>query len=422
MHIDIYQDRSVLYSSGKKMVFLEGVQDAATQSNMEKIKNTLEKGYLESLMANVHDYDLSMLDSDTKALIDAIVEKMTSEVGRALLGLTFLQLTIKSIVPSQCIRLHKGSTRKVGFSWKKGISMRTLDKQYNTPFLRKYGLLNLNADGLMMTRSLAENYPYTRLYKAEMRGSFHEWIAVVDGLEDGKIKPIQGLNYLLSLLINRSDKIRNLGEEACWVANAFQEPYECCCKLLVDFYENTRYSARAFEVVIHSFMQAYLEMGFSDLELVPMSQMRSANKKHGNVGDIELKDGHILVESWDAKYGKPYLYEEIGELCDKLEASPGMEVAGFIVNKDADKSADILDRLEEVKLETGVEVKVFNFLEWLDFKLQGVTKEERNVFGHKWLIATAESFARKRLDLAPIDEPCDGWLTDLIAVLKSKNK
>lgn len=60
-------------------------------------------------------------------------------------------MTIKSICPDQSIRLHKGATRRGSFSWVDGISMRTLDRNYNTPFLRKYGLLNVNRDGVFMT-------------------------------------------------------------------------------------------------------------------------------------------------------------------------------------------------------------------------------------------------------------------------------
>lgn len=62
--------------------------------------------------------------------------------------------------------------------------MRTIDSTYNTPFLREHGLLNLNKFGLFMTRSLAENYPYSSLYKAEMRGPFDDWILIVDAIEN----------------------------------------------------------------------------------------------------------------------------------------------------------------------------------------------------------------------------------------------
>lgn len=36
-----------------------------------------------------------------------------------------------------------------------------------------------------------------------------------------------------------------------------------------------------------------------------------------------------------------------------------------------------------------------------------------------WLLALVESFAQRRLDLAPIDEPCDAWINDLIEILSN---
>ena len=88
-----------------------------------------------------------------------------------------MQLVIKSIIPEQSIRLHKGAVKKGTFSWVDGISMRTIDSNYITPFLREESLLNINKYGIMMTRSLAENYPYSKVYKAEMKGPFKEWIS-----------------------------------------------------------------------------------------------------------------------------------------------------------------------------------------------------------------------------------------------------
>ncbi len=35
--------------------------------------------------------------------------------------------------------------------------------------------------------------------------------------------------------------------------------------------------------------------------------MRSANKKHGNIGDLEVLEKSNIIEAWDAKYGKAYL-------------------------------------------------------------------------------------------------------------------
>ncbi|MEL6166858.1 MAG: hypothetical protein AAFR37_25070, partial [Cyanobacteria bacterium J06628_3] len=124
-----------------------------------------------------------------------------------------MQLCIKSIEPAQSIRLHKGSGSKSNFSWQDGIPMRVLDKQYITPVLRKYDLLRLNADGIMMTRSLAENYPYSSVYKANIRGARLEWINLVEAIEIDEINPGIALQYLLSKLLNQAKDFKDLVEQ-----------------------------------------------------------------------------------------------------------------------------------------------------------------------------------------------------------------
>lgn len=419
IHLDVHQDHSVFYNDGKTTVFQEGRQSEAAQHRYSIVTKCLENGYLEKMYNSCATISTDGLDKHLKILIEELVNGITSEVGRVLVGLAFLQITIKSIVPEQSIRLHKGSNRNVGFSWKEGISMRTIDSNYNTPFLREKGLLNINKYGIMMTRSLAENYPYSRLYKAEMRGAFDTWIEIVDTIENGNINYKGALAYMLSLLINKSKKFEEYANKAMQkVAMYKNATMPSVFSLLTNFYNTTRYSARAFEVVIHSFMQVYTEYGYTELELAEMSQMRSANKKHGNVGDIELKSGNYIEEVWDAKYGKSYLYDELGELQDKLEVNPSVSLAGFIVNDTLDLKPEVIERIEEVSTITDTEIKLLTFKDWVDFKLKSVPINKRNEFGRKWLVAIVETFARKRLHIAPIDEPCEDWLRDLLQMIK----
>lgn len=200
MHLDIYKDRSELYYDGKISVFEEGTQTTETSQRYTKITESLESGYLDEVINNLSPIDYEDLTDDNRARLKDLVDGLTSEVGRALVGLSVLQLTIKSIVPEQSIRLHKGGRSSSRFSWKDGLSMRSIDRKYNTPFLRKYDLLSMNRDGVFMTRSLAENYPYSKLYKAEMRGPFKEWVEIVDEIELGSMPGKSGLCYLLTLL------------------------------------------------------------------------------------------------------------------------------------------------------------------------------------------------------------------------------
>lgn len=419
-HLDVYLDRYELHQDDAVTTYYEGFQNEATQKRYEKINTALAKGYLYDVMKELPSVDFSELSDENKNLLKKLVDGITSEVGRALVGVAFLQLTIKSITPEQSIRLHKGATRRGSFSWVDGISMRTIDSNYNTPFLREQGLLNVNKFGVFMTRSLAENYPYSKLYKAEMRGPFKEWIDIVDAIENQSMPAKLGLYYLMAQLKNKSDAFNAMADEAIDLAQKYKDKsFETIKDLMKRFFNETDYSARAFEIVIHGFMQALSESNLiGDLELVPMSQMRSANKKHGNIGDVELKDGRIIVESWDAKYGKPYLRDELEELRDKILTSPGVKVAGFIVDSDVDRRKDVVSRADEIAVETGVDIQLLSFDEWVQYQTKKIAQSELDVIAARWLIAVVESFAQRRPKIAPIDEPCEAWVKDLIEKLK----
>lgn len=420
-HLDVYEDRYELHQDGDKQVFYQGFQNAATQRRYAKINQALADGYLEDKINSISDVDFSGLSEENQTLLRNMVNGITSEVGRALVGLAFLQLTIKSIAPDQSIRLHKGTTRRGSFSWVDGISMRTIDSTYNTPFLREHGLLNLNSYGLFMTRSLAENYPYTTLYKAEMRGPFSDWIAIVDAIEENVIPPELGLCYMMALLQNRSEHFRQMADHACaLLGNHKGKSFIQIENMISRFFNSTEYSARAFEVTMHSLFQAMNELHFlGDADVVPLSQMRSANKKHGNVGDIELTENGVIIESWDAKYGKPYLRDELEELRDKLITHPNVKVAGFVVDSPVDLRRDIVRRKNELEVETATEIYLFSFAEWVDYEISNLTPDQKDELAHRWLTAIVESFAQRRLYAAPIDEPCDAWISDLISIMNT---
>lgn len=416
--LEVYGNRSELYVGESKSVYMEGCQTPNAIGRMQKIVRAFENGFYRKTMSQLQKTISSdALTEEQSDLIKSLVNGVTSEVGRALVGLTCLQLAIKSVEPEQSIRLHKGGRSGSRFSWQEGISMRTLDNTFNTPFLREYGLLKINKDGIMMTRSLAENYPYSALYKAEMRGPVKPWVEIVEAVESDNLPAYPALCLLLSLLKNNSDTFSAKAERTITLAKNLKMSFDDAIKTVTQFYSTTTYSARAFEVVIHSFMQALTEMMLTDGNLVPLSQMRSANKKHGNVGDIELRQGNMIVESWDAKYGKPYLRDELEELNDKLEHHPNVDVAGFIVNTDVDRSSEILERAGEIAIIHECEILLLSFSEWINAKIYGLTDNQLSELAHRWILATVETFGQKRIDIAPIDEPCDAWLDSLSDIL-----
>ncbi len=417
----VFSDRSILQDEdGNQYQYDEGQPTNLAKKRLAAIKHALDNGFLEKIIVECQNPEVKIekIQPEQIEVIKSLVNSVTSEVGRAIVGLTILQLTVKSIIPEQSIRLHKGSAG-AEFSWKEGIPMRVLDKNYITPVLRKYNLLKLNADGFMMTRSLAENYPYSKLYKAAIRGAKIEWMELTDSVEIGTLDSYNALKQLLIFLNNNSEAFKELTNEASKAIEAYikkRPSYKDCFNVVTNFIENSTYSARMFEVALHALFQVLEEEKCLSGFLKPLSQMRSANKKHGNIGDIEvtLTQGNMdIIESWDAKYGKAYLRDELEELNDKLKSHPQTKIAGFVTDQKPNLKDEIRKRIEELELIHETAIPVMEFADWVSTQIEKYELDS-NKIGIKWLTAISESICQKRREIAPIDEPTAEWVQSFI--------
>lgn len=422
----IYEDKSVYENGDASDEFLEGPQSRDAEKRNDLIREKLEGGFLEKIIVGEFENadEIAELEDNRAGLLRSLIDEVTSEKGRALVGLTILQLCIKAICPQQSVRLHKGGRGKTSFSWQQGISMRSLDNGFITPVLRKYGLLTLNKDGFMMTRSLAENYPYTDLYKAKIRGDRESWFKIVDAIEDRSLDPTASLKFFVGLLVNRASDFDELTETCLKNVAAFGEKKSEpeIFDFLVRYVQSQEYGARVFEILIHSFFQTLCDWKLAAGTLKPLSQMRSANKKHGNIGDVELLLRHkspVIIEAWDAKYGKPDLGEEIEEIAEKLTDHPDCELAGFICDLKPNISEEMTARISEIEELHDVDLKLYSFEDFVADKLDKAI--DRDKFYRDWLVAFAESLCKKRRIQAPIDEPCHAWVASLSQALESSD-
>ena len=431
-HLIVYKDRSELVlSDGTTLIFAEGPMSVAARKRYDLIKQTLQSGWLNELISLCRQQpDCVGPDELTEAQrhqMDGLVELLTSQNGRGLVVLMLIQLCIKSIEPGQSIRLHKGGRGGNDFSWCEGISMRTLDSAFITPALREQGLLNLNNDGGFMTRSLAENYPYSQFYKAAIRGARAQWLATVEELETGLLAPLPALRHLLAQLLNRAEQFESLAAQTLNRLAKLRQSNQLAGRkqiesLMLRHMNDSGYAARLMEISMHALMQALQEAdALGDASLVPLSQMRNANKKHGNIGDVELSEGQIIVESWDAKYGKSYLRDELEELDDKLSLHPNVKIAGFVSSVTPDLSREIIERSLEIEEVHGTKIEVLSLEQWTQDQF-GRAVEQNSEIDEKqiaaaWMLAYAESLAQRRVEIAPIDEPCHAWLESLYKLL-----
>lgn len=424
----IYEDRvEFIREDGGQEIYREGTQTEQARERYEAIKTELGEGYLKSRIDRVTDPDTEVsVTAAEKQLknIDSIVDSITSEKGRALSGLLCGQLTIKSIAPNQSVRLHKGSKSSAHFSWKEGISMRTIDSNYIAPTLRDHDLLRVNRDGVMMTRSLAENYPYSRFYKANIRGAQEEWADILDAVEsENGPDPQELLDYLLLSFYNRGERAQEAYESVLSLVAEVTErgvTQRDATRIITEHVTQSTHAARIFEVALHSLFQVKednsgLPLGY---ELKPLTQMRSANKKHGNIGDLEIvaknSEGRRRIkEAWDAKYGLRDLATEIKEVGDKLSNHPETEVVGLVTSEPVEASYDELIRRIESKHDVD-----FQLIDVDSFVRTQFEEHGDHLSPEEWIVAYAESLCQKRRDRAPIDEPTRKWVESLGELLQ----
>jgi hypothetical protein len=424
-YLKVNEDSSELvYEGGSTIAFKEGKPNSDAIARLAKIKAGFKNGFLDRSLKKSETFKSSkLLTSEIKTVCDELVDGVSQELGRALMGISILQMAIKAIEPSQSIRLHKGGSGD--FSWVDGISMRTLDSSFLIPFLRSNSLLSINSYGVFMTRGLAENYPYSKVYKAALRGPKKSWLEVVEFLE---LQPDGAEDLLLYSLSRLRARSNNFDEVVIATEKILQKWVKTKPKmnqaesLIENFLDGSPNAARLLEVCIHSMLFTLGDKYLSDLYLKPMTQMRSANKKAKNIGDIELSEdsaGGQIIESWDAKYGTHYYLDELDFLIEKLSVHPECKRAGFITEADYEPDDETIQKIEYIKEAFGVEVLIFGLSDWLDYVFQK-SKVNKDQIAANWVQNIHAYLSLRLREVAPLDEPTEKWLLALQEVMGSR--
>lgn len=429
-HMRVYEDKvKFVDEDGDVATYRVGTQTTKARDRYKRIQREFENGFLTDLIERVTDVEADVeidLDDQHQEIIDEIVDSITSERGRAIAGLSVMQLAIKAIAPEQSIRLHKGSRNSAHFSWKEGLSMRSIDSTYISPVLREYDLLRVNKDGVMMTRSLAENYPYSRFYQANIRGAQDAWADLIETLEDpdSDIDPEEALKYMITALSGRGERAEELNEAALELVSDLTEQNperETVMRVIKSHINTSPHSARIYEVALHSLYQVMEDANLLDGELKELTQMRSADKKHGNIADIEVVDPNDefhIYNAWDAKHGKSYLRNELQEIRGKLSNHPETQLVGFITSSEPERDTQLEQQKSKIEDQFDVEIELVTFDEFCNRALDELST--KMVSPSAWLTAYAETLCHRRRDSAPIDEPTQEWVSDLSDILEQR--
>ncbi len=80
---------------------------------------------------------------------------------------------------------------------------------------------------------------------------------------------------------------------------------------------------------------------------------------------------------------------------------------------------EVIERQNDFSALTNVEILLFNFNDWLKYQTEDLSPVQKNLLATEWVRAVVETFARRRYDVAPLDEPCENWLQDLNRLLSA---
>lgn len=427
-HIKIYDERSELVSDVGQILatWNEGQQSEEAKVRYEQITEALNNGFLQERIEKAKSAtaaeSFSLLSATDREALGRISESINAQQGRALVEILVLQLAVKAICPGQDVRLHKGSRSTRSFSWSEGISMRALDASFVAPALREHNLIRMNQYGAFMTRSFAENYPYTKFYKAEIAGAKWDWLDFVERVESNVVGAEPALMYILHTLWLRSEAFRVLGQETLkavvqWLTLNPNSVVENVADLMASHIDSSDARARLLEVSIHSMLQALEDCNaLTDLRLKPLMPMRTANLKHGNIGDVEIYEGERIEEAWDAKYDNAYLSDALDELRTKLEQrKPSDLTFGYVLMPTRREYPEDQRKIHEIEEDFDIEILTLSFSEWVREQESRASEAgtQSQELARLWLKAYAESLCLARSQRAPIDEPTFDWVATL---------
>ncbi len=424
---------AIIDADGTKHTFEEGVQTDKARQRYEHIQKELDDGYLEE---QIHDVATTGTHLDTElseqhqALIDDLIDGVSDGAGRSLAGLAVVQLTIKSIAPDQNIRLHKGSQRSDHFGWKEGISFRTIDSTHIAPALREYDLLYVNKDGVMMTRSLAENYPYSQVYKASLRGPRDAWGTLVEAIErsDSSLAPEPALRYLLLALVNRGSYAQEISQDLLDAVENLRNKGTSPDQIFDVIQRHIRqspHSDRVLKIALHALYQVLEDndhlSGVSPtggtLQPPEFTPLPDADIDGHNpaITVTHPSDASHIHTAWDVNTGRLDMAAKLDQLEGLLQAHPEIQRLGVIVENGPSVDPAIDDRLATIEDQHNVEICITTFDDLCKELLEELVSA--GVDYSQWLIAYAETLIHRRRNRAPLNEPTREWveiLTDVI--------
>lgn len=280
-------------------------------SEQEKLRDILEKCY-EEAESEVRKENIEMLVSKVGEE-DANVIIRLANTKHACRGAALTLAIYKTLHPEQDIRCHK-------VEYENGFSARGVDHYVTVPFLAQKGLpYNVDTHWLSQTLSYASPYMPDLVLKTVPKNAGPDFITVVNLIQNAT--STDRVKNIITLILEKMIEERNKGNIP------LTKPKNLSIDQVMDLLHRhfshgyQKNAPRLPQVAVYAIYQCLMKDvdRYSDFELRPLERMKTANRKSGTVGDIDLWLEGRPIEAVEIKFEIHVNSSHVSEAIQKVQ-------------------------------------------------------------------------------------------------------
>lgn len=234
-------------------------------------------------------------------------------VAHAARGVALTLCAYKIIAEEQDIRIHKADHEG-------GFSARSFDTVVTVPFLQRQSL-PYNSQTHWLSQTFSFTCPYHRglTLRTNPKKAGPLMVTVVNEVEEAQ-QPRVAAEAVVKIILYR------LIEERDKSKVSLEKPKELAIDLVVELLQkhfNKAYSKNAPrlpQIAVYAIYRCIINSmeRYQGLDLQPLERMKTANRKSGSVGDIDVNRGRQAVEAVEVKLGIEITEAEVNEAIEKI--------------------------------------------------------------------------------------------------------
>jgi DNA (cytosine-5)-methyltransferase 1 len=310
---------------------------------------------------------------------------LTSDLAKtkhAARGVALTLTAYKILEPRQDIRRHKAEHPA-------GFSARTIDKSVTVPFLQSRSLAyNVETHWLSQTFSFAGPYELELDLKTKPPGAGKNMIKLVNAVQSAP-SPVHYAKAAIQLLLHGLIEERNRGKVL------LEKPKDLAIDQVIallrsHFYRGYEKNApRLPQVAIYALYQCIVDSmdRYKEKTLSPLERLKTANRKSGSVGDIDVNRGDQPVEAVEVKFDVAITRDHVAEAIQKIKT---VSVERYLILSTAgiaDGEAAEVQRLQvSFKRSNGCEIIVNGVLETVRYYLRLIRSTTDFIFRYTTLV------------------------------------